>query len=178
MYVRDKSCFELKVTSESMGLLPLTTESRAKNTQHSYQVLNSEFYHSHVCSDTQSADAISIESRSWQIVWITKDRSWTFSVYKLFLDLVISILICLKYNCMSVSCFLHSHIMISNISIKPLKIISNLYLKNKCFYSFQIYQWWKWWSYCVLWIFHQNDSLRINIFLVQWKTIETIFALR
>ena len=64
MNARDKSCFELKVTSESMDLQPLTTESRAKNTQHSYQVLNSEFYSSHVCSDAQFADAMSIESRS------------------------------------------------------------------------------------------------------------------
>ena len=62
MNVRDKGCFELKVTSESMDLLPLTTESRAKNTQHSYQVLNSEFYNSHVSNDAQSTE--SIESRS------------------------------------------------------------------------------------------------------------------
>merc|ERR1712218_516193 len=41
---RDKNCFELKVTAETIDLQPFTTESQAKSYQKSYQFLNSYLY--------------------------------------------------------------------------------------------------------------------------------------
>ena len=64
MNERDKSCFELKVASETMDLLPFTTESRAKDTQHNFQLLNSEFYSSHVVGDASPSEVVSAESTS------------------------------------------------------------------------------------------------------------------
>ena len=59
---RDKSCFELRVTAETMDLQPFTTESQAKRTQNNYQILNSDLYTNHVTSDTNYVEANATEA--------------------------------------------------------------------------------------------------------------------
>ena len=58
MKARDESCFQLTLTSEEMNLQPFTTESRAKATQHHYQVLNSQLYAQHVSGQMNPVETV------------------------------------------------------------------------------------------------------------------------